>query len=130
MGSAAACEPEPGAPLSEPAARRGGSASPPEIASITKPTEFRRVLRRGERLERRALVLCIAPGEQGRARLGLVVSKGAGKAVTRNRIKRRIRHAAREAGLAPGRDYVVIARREAAEAPYAELVDSLRAGSA
>jgi ribonuclease P protein component len=45
--------------------------------------------------------------------------------VTRNRIKRRLRHAARELHLTPGTDYVIIAKREAAQVAYAQLVGCL-----
>jgi len=57
------------------------------------------------------------PGRPGAARLGLAVSGGGG-AVMRNRVKRRLRHAVGELELQPGMDYVIIANREVAEAPY------------
>jgi len=57
-------------------------------------------------------------GRSGAARLGLAVSAAAGGAVTRNRVKRRLRHAVRDLELQPGMDYVIIANREVAEAAY------------
>ena len=60
------------------------------------------------------------PGRPGAARLGLAVS-AAGGAVTRNRVKRRLRHAVRELELQPGMDYVIIANREVAEAAYTRV---------
>jgi ribonuclease P protein component len=61
-------------------------------------------------------------GEAGPPRLGLVVSKGAGNAVTRNRIKRRLRHTARDLPLKPGNDYVIIGSSQVADAPHPDLV--------
>lgn len=51
-----------------------------------------------------------------------MVSKGAGNAVTRNRIKRRLRHAARELDMETGTDYVIIARREVAEVSFDKIL--------
>jgi len=62
-----------------------------------------------------------SPGQPGPPRLGLVVSKSSGNAVTRNRIKRRVRHAARELALQPGMDYIIIASGSVAEVEYARL---------
>jgi ribonuclease P protein component len=66
-------------------------------------------------------VLVSSPGPTGPPRLGLIVSKSCGPAVTRNRIKRRLRAAADGAQLEPGIDYVIIATREVARAPYDRL---------
>ena len=66
-----------------------------------------------------------APGE---ARLGLTVTKKLGGAVTRNRIRRRLRAAAREvfpAHAAPGVDYVLIARPPALSRNYRSLLDDM-----
>ena len=65
-------------------------------------------------------------GPSGPARLGLIVSKSAGNAVTRNRIKRRLRHTARRMQLQPGNDYVIIANSQVAEAPQQTLEGWLR----
>ena len=62
-----------------------------------------------------------SPGPAGPPRLGLVVSRGCGPAVTRNRIKRRLRSAADSVELQPGTDYVIIATRQVAQAPYDQL---------
>ncbi len=62
-----------------------------------------------------------SPGQPGPPRLGLVVSKGSGNAVTRNRIKRRLRHATGELQLQPGMDYVIIASGQIAQVEYAQV---------
>lgn len=41
--------------------------------------------------------------------------------MTRNRIKRRLRHAARELQLQPGMDYIIIANRQVAEVSFARI---------
>lgn len=66
---------------------------------------------------------------EGIARLGITVTKKLGKAVTRNRIKRRLRAAGREVlgrHGTPGHDYVLIARSAAEELPFAILLDDLK----
>ena len=57
------------------------------------------------------------------AQVGLVVSKAVGPAVTRNRVKRRIRASVRELldQLGPADVLVIRATPAAAEATYAEL---------
>jgi ribonuclease P protein component len=61
-------------------------------------------------------------GQPGVSRVGLVVSKSAGNAVTRNRIKRRLRHSLGAVQLRPGIDYVFIGNSQVADAPHSELV--------
>lgn len=80
--------------------------------------DFRRLAREGRRRSSRHFVIVAGPGrEADRARLGLTVSRRVGPAVARNRVKRRVREWFRhERGrLATGTDWVVIARRGAAE---------------
>lgn len=60
-------------------------------------------------------------------RFGFAVGKRLGRAVARNRVKRRLRAAARESGARGGADVVVIARSRALTAPYPELYRALRA---
>ena len=63
------------------------------------------------------------PGGDDPARVGFVVSKAVGTAVTRNRVKRRLRHLVRErvATLGDGTVLVVRALPASAGATYAEL---------
>jgi ribonuclease P protein component len=62
-------------------------------------------------------------------RLGITVTKKVGNAVERNRIRRRLREAARavlpQAG-SDGYDYVVVARRAALTADYRDLLNGLQ----
>lgn len=66
-----------------------------------------------------------SPGQSGPPRLGLVVSKGSGNAVTRNRIKRRLRHAVGALQLQPEMDYVIIASDQIAKVEYSRLEEWL-----
>lgn len=58
-------------------------------------------------------------------RIGLVAGRRLGSAVTRNRIKRRIRHACRNVDFAPGWDHVVIPTGAVAHISFSTLVDWL-----
>ena len=63
------------------------------------------------------------------ARVGFTVTKKIGNAVVRNRVRRRLKEALRAAWPleAPGgRDYVLVARREALTRQFAALIGDLR----
>jgi len=63
-------------------------------------------------------------------RFGFTVTKKLGGAVVRNRIRRRLKAAARAAGseALPGFDYVIVARQAAFDRPFADIVGDLRCG--
>lgn len=63
---------------------------------LTSSQEFVRTVRRGRRAGTRTLVLHLGETPGPRARVGFVVSKAVGTAVVRNRVKRRLRHLARD----------------------------------
>lgn len=61
-------------------------------------------------------------------RFGLTVTRKVGNSVERNRIRRRLREAIRlgsGADMAPGFDYVIVARRDLLHVPFATLKDEL-----
>lgn len=61
-----------------------------------------------------------------RPRFGFAVGRKVGNAVIRNRVRRRLREAARLSGAAGGADVVVIARARARGASYQELERALQ----
>jgi ribonuclease P protein component len=86
-------------------------------------------LSRAERHVQGPVTVRVVPGEvEGPARVAYAVS-GAGNAVARNRLRRRLRAAVgrSEADLAPGAAYLVSARRDALTMPFDALVDALGA---
>ena len=102
---------------------------PPEHR-LTDGESFRLAVRRGRRAGRRTLVVHLGTSEEpAPARVGLVVSKAVGGAVVRNRVKRRLRHLAREhVSSLPGSAVLVLrALPPSAEASWDELGDDLAA---
>jgi ribonuclease P protein component len=79
---------------------------------LRRPDQFLRVRRTGRRWEDRLLALNAAPSRRRLSRCGFVVGKRFGKAVDRNRARRRVREAVRLAydHIAPGWDLVFILR--------------------
>jgi ribonuclease P protein component len=101
---------------------------------LTSSQEFAPAIRSGRRTGTRTLVLHLATGSQhaggdgGSApRIGFVVSKAVGSAVVRNKVKRRLRHLARERLTSlPGSAVLVVrALPPAAQASYDELATDL-----
>jgi ribonuclease P protein component len=92
---------------------------------LTKSKDFATVHRKGRSLADRLLVLRFLKNDLGHNRYGFVVGRRVGKAVVRNRVRRRLREAIRAEGLEGGWDVVVIARSGAAAADYHALRRSL-----
>jgi ribonuclease P protein component len=96
---------------------------------LTSSRLFAPAVGRGRRAGTRTLVchLDVSPAEAAEAgpvpQIGFVVSKAVGPAVTRNKVKRRLRHLARErlASLPGSAVLVVRALPQAATASYDEL---------
>ena len=111
-------------------------SSAPLIVSLKGDRAFGR-LRKGRAGNAKLLGLRWRPTQEGRVRVGIVVSKKVGKAVVRNRVRRRLREALgrilRGARLQPNArwrgsasfDLLVMARPDAAGATYKELSDAL-----
>ena len=92
---------------------------------LTDGASFREAVRTGRRSGTRTVVVHLAErSAAGRPpQVGFVVSKAVGNAAVRNRVKRRLRHLAREhVSSLPGSAVLVVrALPAAAEASYAEL---------
>ncbi|MBR3060128.1 MAG: ribonuclease P protein component [Oscillospiraceae bacterium] len=84
---------------------------------------FRRLYTKGKSSVQPAVVLYCRKNGARRNRLGLTVGTKVGKAVVRNRVRRRLREIYRlhEGEFRQGWDLVVVARSRAAEETYREL---------
>ena len=89
---------------------------------LRKHAQFSRVQSKGRRLGGKFLLLIFAPKSVPGVRHGLTVSKRVGNAVTRNKVKRRLRNILRTQNVSTlSVDLVWIARPDAANAKYADL---------
>lgn len=98
------------------------------VKSIRSSREFHRVLREGRRVVTGPIaVYALRSFDPGRpARLGLAV-RVPGRAVLRNRLKRRLREAFRACSVAPGHQVVIRADGRLASLSYQKLVEDLDA---
>ena len=100
------------------------------VERLKRRPEFLRVAAADRKSVTPGLILQVLQRDaaEGGPRVGLTASRRVGKAVERNRARRRLRaavHAVMPLHAAPGHDYVVIARRATLGRPYAALVDDL-----
>ncbi len=102
------------------------------LGRLVRDDDFRRVYREGSRRATALLVIHSLPNERGEVRLGLAVSRRAGPAVARNRMRRRVREAVRAYAprIAGGIDLVVTPRAAAKTAPFAALLEGIGAALA
>lgn len=88
---------------------------------LTRSFQFAAVFKHGNTRANNLMVLRSMPNGLDLSRFGFVASKKVGGAVVRNRVRRRLREAARLTPVQPGWDVVVIARKEAVGASYADI---------
>ncbi len=97
--------------------------------SLKKNYEFRRLYQKGASAASPRIVVYCRRGRGDRCRLGLTVGNKIGKAVVRNKIRRRLREIYRleEGRIRRGYDLVIVARSKAKDAGFHELhADFLR----
>jgi ribonuclease P protein component len=97
----------------------------PRGRRLRRSVEYSRVFGGADRSSDRFFTVLAKLNELSEPRLGLAISrKVAPRAVDRNRLRRLARESFRQLALAP-LDYVVLARKEAREAPNPVVRDSL-----
>lgn len=90
---------------------------------IRKNERIQEIRRKGRAYSNSILVLCALPNGLDYSRFGFSVSNRLGKAVERNRIRRRLREAVRlrMSTIEPGWDLVFIARQPIRSADYHQM---------
>ncbi len=94
---------------------------------VKREKDFKAIFKDGTSFANRKFVVYQLENQQNHFRVGLSVSKKLGNAVTRNQIKRRIRHILQSAkgSLLDHVDFVVIARKGVETLEYAEMEKNL-----
>lgn len=102
------------------------AGTPRSLRRLTKRAQFLNAAK-GTRAGRTGFSLQAIEVEAAEAGLGYTVTKKAGNSPERNRIRRRLRAAARACAerFEPRHDYVLIGRREALTVPFAQIVADL-----
>lgn len=102
----------------------------PRVGRLRKKRDFEQVYQRGRRVAMESVVLhVLTRGDDAPTRMGFVVGRRFGTHVARNRVKRRMRAAARPLWqqLPPGYDIVWVARAAAANLPFEQLRQQMQA---
>lgn len=97
-----------------------------KLMRLRRSQEFSACYRQGRMYKSGVAVLHVLPNDLGYTRVGFSVSKRLGKAVARNRMRRRLVAIVQECNLAPGYDVVVAARVRAKDLPFSELRKGVR----
>lgn len=95
--------------------------------SLKRKKEFRHTYRVGKSQTNRLLVAVYCLNRQQKTYVGFSVSKKIGNAVTRNRVKRRMREAVTPMipDLKQGYNIIIIAKFPVVEASFTDIQDSL-----
>jgi ribonuclease P protein component len=97
------------------------------VLRLRRPADFAHMREAGQTTRHPLMTLSTMPNGLDHNRYGFIVSRRVGNAVTRNRVRRRIRESVRvqHAALNRGYDLVWVARNGCAAATYKELSDAV-----
>ena len=95
-------------------------------AHLKKGSEFAAVHRQGRGWSNPLLLLRALPNQREHSRFGFQVSRRVGKAVVRNKARRRLREILRREPVENGWDIVLAARARIAEASFQEIEAAVR----
>ena len=96
---------------------------------LKKDSDFRKVYKHGKSFANRYLVMYILNNKSEYSRIGISVSKKVGKAIIRNKVRRRIKEAYRlniDEKIKNGYDIVFIARVAIKDADYVDIEKSMK----
>lgn len=96
---------------------------------LKKDFDFRKVYKHGKSFANRHLVMYILNNKSENSRIGISVSKKVGKAIIRNKVRRRIKEAYRlniDEKIKNGYDIVFIARVAIKDADYSDIEKSMK----
>ena len=95
----------------------------PRSLRVRSRADYLKIQRSGQKMGGRYLIILSMDNELPASRFGITVSRKTGNAVTRNRVKRRIRELQRfnRDSVVTGKDIVVIATQKASEATFERM---------
>lgn len=98
-----------------------------KFSSLKKNSDFQTVYQRGRSVANKQLVLYWLKNDMDEVRIGFSISRKYGKAVQRNKLRRRLKEILRGLEVAhTGYDFIFIARSGAKEADYQLLQRSVK----
>jgi len=97
------------------------------LHTLKSNRDFKKVYRYGQSLANRSLVLYLLPNRNAGLRFGFSISKKLGKAVVRNRLRRRIKEICRlnMHWFPPDHDLVIVVRPDAVKRDFRYLSEGL-----
>ena len=98
------------------------------ITSLKKNIEFQKVYKKGKSIANKHIVMFVLKNDKNINRLGISASKKIGKAVVRNKQRRRLKEAFRalKSEILTGHDIVILPRAGIIEADFLEVKASVK----